>query len=313
MRWSDEDDIWLSPSCGRKSCWIGIVQFRSVVPASRVYSGSFLTVFSLFRSILLYHFSGSIHTSPSPFGNTAHNGWPLSSADLYSTPSRCRAPTELSPPGPVNQCSTPGRTVSQYPIAAFSTSLNPFLLRMRDVPIGPKLTHSHRRISAKCTLGSTNSCKCFGNTTPRACSSIRTSGGTSSERQERLLACGYTRNGLRSTLGHLHHHTEQTRARCIQIHNLKYPFQRIFTLINTLPKNGIGNSPPHAFSTTVRKKRAILRSASPIPDLPNPHLLLSDRSVKIFCRLVKRLDNTSVPAPFKVVIITCFFLSPPPP
>ncbi|KZT53648.1 L-gulonolactone/D-arabinono-1,4-lactone oxidase [Calocera cornea HHB12733] len=28
IRWSDVDDIWLSPSYGRKTCWIGIIQFK---------------------------------------------------------------------------------------------------------------------------------------------------------------------------------------------------------------------------------------------------------------------------------------------
>ena len=30
VRFSDSDDIWLSPSNGRKTCWIGIVQFKYV-------------------------------------------------------------------------------------------------------------------------------------------------------------------------------------------------------------------------------------------------------------------------------------------
>lgn len=30
VRFSDEDDIWLSPSYGQKTCWIGIMQYRYV-------------------------------------------------------------------------------------------------------------------------------------------------------------------------------------------------------------------------------------------------------------------------------------------
>jgi len=30
IRWTDEDDIWLSPSTGRKTVYIGVVQFRFV-------------------------------------------------------------------------------------------------------------------------------------------------------------------------------------------------------------------------------------------------------------------------------------------
>jgi len=30
IRFSDEDDIWLSPSYGQKTCWIGIMQYRYV-------------------------------------------------------------------------------------------------------------------------------------------------------------------------------------------------------------------------------------------------------------------------------------------
>lgn len=28
VRFSDVDDIWLSPSTGQKTCWIGIVQYK---------------------------------------------------------------------------------------------------------------------------------------------------------------------------------------------------------------------------------------------------------------------------------------------
>jgi len=30
VRFSDSDDIWLSPSNGQKTCWIGIVQYKYV-------------------------------------------------------------------------------------------------------------------------------------------------------------------------------------------------------------------------------------------------------------------------------------------
>lgn len=28
IRWSSADDIWLSPSEGKETCWIGVVTFR---------------------------------------------------------------------------------------------------------------------------------------------------------------------------------------------------------------------------------------------------------------------------------------------
>jgi hypothetical protein len=28
VRWSCEDDIWLSPSYGKETCWIGVVTYR---------------------------------------------------------------------------------------------------------------------------------------------------------------------------------------------------------------------------------------------------------------------------------------------
>lgn len=31
IRFSDSDDIWLSPSNGQKTCWIGIVQYKCVL------------------------------------------------------------------------------------------------------------------------------------------------------------------------------------------------------------------------------------------------------------------------------------------
>ncbi|EJT97178.1 gulonolactone oxidase Lgo1 [Dacryopinax primogenitus] len=50
IRWSDADEIWLSPSYGRKTCWVGIVQYKPYgidVP----WRG----VFDAFESIMLSH------------------------------------------------------------------------------------------------------------------------------------------------------------------------------------------------------------------------------------------------------------------
>ena len=30
IRFSEADDIWLSPSSGQRTCWIGIIQYKSV-------------------------------------------------------------------------------------------------------------------------------------------------------------------------------------------------------------------------------------------------------------------------------------------
>jgi L-gulonolactone oxidase len=30
LRFSAADDIWLSPSCGQETCWIGIAQYKCV-------------------------------------------------------------------------------------------------------------------------------------------------------------------------------------------------------------------------------------------------------------------------------------------
>lgn len=31
IRFSDADDIWLSPSSGQRTCWIGIIQYKCVL------------------------------------------------------------------------------------------------------------------------------------------------------------------------------------------------------------------------------------------------------------------------------------------
>lgn len=30
IRFSEADDIWMSPSCGRRTCWIGLIQYKYV-------------------------------------------------------------------------------------------------------------------------------------------------------------------------------------------------------------------------------------------------------------------------------------------
>lgn len=70
VRWSAADDIWLSPSSGQRTCWIGIIQYKCVacnlVHSDRVLNSAnysrpyamnapYRKLFSRFEAILLRH------------------------------------------------------------------------------------------------------------------------------------------------------------------------------------------------------------------------------------------------------------------